>query len=98
MDTNEMIQEFITAFPQVVGKHVRAQLGRQVQHTLTPAQAERLNRWPGNAYREGEVVKASIAGMSITTDAEGRVSEYVTLRLDDGAELYLVPRPWTEEL
>ena len=69
-----------------------------MQHTLTPAQAERLNRWPGNSYRADQVVTASIAGMSITTDSCDRVSGYVTLRLDDGAELHLVPRPWTEEL
>ncbi|WP_433387135.1 hypothetical protein [Micromonospora sp. KLBMP9576] len=95
MDANEMIQEFITAFPQVVGEHVRAQFGKPVQHTLTAREAAKLNSRPlAPTYQAGQVVSAIIAGISITTDA----SEYVTLRLDDGAELYLVPRPWTEEL
>ncbi|KWV29756.1 hypothetical protein [Micromonospora rifamycinica] len=98
MDTNEMLQEFITAFPQVIGEHVRAQLGKPVQHTLTAAQAERLNRWPGRSYSAGQVVEAQISGMKIGADSDGAVREYIDLRLAGGTELTTVPRPWTEEL
>ena len=98
MDTNEMVREFIDAFPQVVGEYVKAQLGKQIQHTLTARDADRLNQQPGNSYHEGQVVSARITGMSVSTDSDRREREYVDLRLDSGAELTTVPFNWTESL
>ncbi|MFF4894616.1 hypothetical protein [Micromonospora chersina] len=93
MGTRQVIQEFIVAIPEVIREHVRAQLGRQVQHTLTPKQAEQLNRWPGRSYREGKVVSGRITGMSVSDG-----SEYVNLDMADGDELNRVPFKWTDLL